>query len=104
MKEVERMKPLIVEDTPKVTVLMAVYNGEIYLREAIHSILGQTFQDFEFLVINDGSTDRTQEIIEGFSSADDRIRAIHQEHAGLVPSLNKGSAGGERAVHRSNGC
>lgn len=50
-------------EMPKVSVLMAVYNGDRYLREAIDSILGQTFQDFEFLIINDGSTDRTREVI-----------------------------------------
>ena len=44
---------------PKVTVLMSVYNGEKYLREAIESILNQTYKDFEFLIINDGSTDST---------------------------------------------
>lgn len=46
--------------SPTVTVLMSVYNGEKYLREAIDSILNQTFKDFEFLIINDGSTDRNQ--------------------------------------------
>ncbi|MDH4130025.1 MAG: glycosyltransferase, partial [Spirochaetota bacterium] len=63
--------------SPKVTVLMPVYNGEKYLREAIESILNQTFKDFEFLIINDGSTDKSVEIIESFK--DTRIRLVHNE-------------------------
>ncbi len=74
---------------PKVTVLMSVYNGEKYLQEAIDSILGQTFKDFEFLIINDGSTDKTAEILESYN--DPRIRIINNEkNIGLTKSLNKG--------------
>ncbi len=74
---------------PKVTVLMPVYNGEKYLRKAIESILNQTFKDFEFLIINDGSTDRTKEII--LSYRDQRIVYLeNEENIGLTKSLNKG--------------
>ncbi|MBW1897872.1 MAG: glycosyltransferase [Deltaproteobacteria bacterium] len=74
---------------PKVTVLMPVYNGENYLREAIHSILIQTFTDFEFLIINDGSTDRSVEIIESF--ADSRLILINNEKKlKLIETLNRG--------------
>jgi len=74
---------------PKVTVLMSVYNGEKYLREAIESILNQTFKDFEFLIINDGSTDRTAEILQSYD--DPRIKIINNEkNIGLTKSLNKG--------------
>lgn len=73
----------------KVTVLMSVYNGEKYLREAIDSILNQTFRNFEFLIINDGSTDRTAEILESYN--DPRIKIINNErNMGLTKSLNKG--------------
>jgi len=73
----------------KVTVLMSVYNGEKYLREAIDSILNQTFRDFEFLIINDGSTDRTMEILRSYH--DRRIKIINNErNMGLTKSLNKG--------------
>ena len=76
-------------NNPKVTVLMPVYNGEKYLREAIDSILNQTFTDFEFLIINDGSTDSSVEIINSYD--DSRIRLIHNEkNLKLVASLNKG--------------
>jgi len=74
---------------PKVTVLMPVYNGEKYLAEAIDSILGQTFTDFEFLIINDASKDRTVEIIESYK--DERIRLVHnEENLKLIATLNKG--------------
>ena len=51
------------EKKPLVSILMAVYNGEKYMREAIESMLNQTYTNFEFLIINDGSTDTTEEII-----------------------------------------
>ena len=74
---------------PKVTVLMSVYNGGKYLREAIESILNQTFKDFEFLIIDDGSTDRTPEILQSYD--DPRIKIINNErNIGLTKSLNKG--------------
>jgi len=72
-----------------VTVLMSVYNGEKYLCEAVDSILNQTFKDFEFLIINDGSTDGTAEIIKSYQ--DSRIKIINNEkNIGLTKSLNKG--------------
>jgi glycosyltransferase involved in cell wall biosynthesis len=75
---------------PKVTVLMAVYNGERYLREAIDSILRQTFTEFEFLVVNDGSKDGSRDIV--LSYADDRrVRLVdNPANMGLTRSLNRG--------------
>ena len=73
---------------PKVTVLMPVYNGEKYLVEAVESILNQTFRDFEFIIINDGSTDSTREILESYH--DPRIVLVQQENRGLIPTLNRG--------------
>ncbi len=73
----------------RITVIMSVYNGEKYLREAIDSILGQTFKDFEFLIIDDGSTDSSVEIIRSYT--DPRIRLIQNgKNIGLTRSLNKG--------------
>ena len=57
---------------PEITVLMPVRNGERYIKESIDSVLNQTLTDFEFLIIDDGSTDRTVEIIQGYT--DKRIR------------------------------
>ena len=74
---------------PKVTVLMSVYNGEKYLEEAVNSILNQTFEDFEFLIINDGSTDRTLSKLKNYS--DSRIKILNNEkNLGLTRSLNIG--------------
>lgn len=74
---------------PKVTVLMPVYNGEKYLKEAITSILSQTFNDFEFLIIDDGSTDSSVDIINSYS--DYRINLVrNSQNHGLIYTLNKG--------------
>lgn len=74
---------------PKITVLMPVYNGERYLKQAIKSILDQTFTDFEFLIINDGSTDKTVKIVKLFN--DSRIRLInHRKNKGITRRLNEG--------------
>lgn len=69
---------------------MSVYNGEKYLREAIESILNQTFRDFEFIIVNDGSTDKTEDILDECAKKDSRIRIIKNEkNIGLTKSLNK---------------
>ncbi|MBC3539272.1 glycosyltransferase family 2 protein [Rufibacter sediminis] len=74
---------------PKITVLMPVYNSEKFLREAMDSILQQTFRDFEFLIIDDGSTDRSVEIIQSYT--DPRISFYQNEqNLGISPTLNKG--------------
>ncbi len=74
---------------PKVTVLMPVYNAKIYLREAIDSILNQTFRDFEFLIINDASTDSSKNII--LSYKDSRIRYFeNKKNLGVARTLNRG--------------
>lgn len=74
---------------PKITVLMPVYNGEKFLRDAIESILNQTFQDFEFLIIDDGSTDASVDIIKSYD--DPRIRLItNGKNLNLINTLNKG--------------
>jgi glycosyltransferase involved in cell wall biosynthesis len=74
--------------TPRVTVLMSAYNSESYIRQAIESILAQTYTNFEFLIINDGSTDSTLKHIKAFK--DTRIRLISRKNKGLVASLNEG--------------
>lgn len=74
-------------NNPKVSVIMSVYNGEKYLREAIDSILSQTFNDFEFIIINDGSTDNSKNILDSYS--DGRMRIFHNSNKGLIGSLNE---------------
>jgi glycosyltransferase involved in cell wall biosynthesis len=73
---------------PKVSVIMSVYNCEKYVKHAVESILAQTFTDFEFIIINDGSTDRTPVILQAYN--DPRIRIIQQSNSGLTKSLNRG--------------
>jgi len=76
---------------PEITVLMSVYNEEKFLCESIESILGQTFLDFEFLIINDGSSDKSPTIIQSYQKQDSRIRIIHNpDNIGLTQSLNAG--------------
>ena len=60
----------------KLSVIMPVYNAEMYLDQSIQSILNQTFRDFEFIILNDGSTDRSLEIIEKYRNIDNRIVLI----------------------------
>lgn len=75
--------------SPRLSVIMPVYNAEKYLREAIDSILNQTFSDFEFLIFNDGSTDNSSEIIK--SIKDDRIKFFdYKNNSGYVKHLNNG--------------
>lgn len=74
--------------TPPITVLMSVFNGSDYLSIAVESILNQSFTDFEFLIIDDGSSEPVLDDI--LSYGDDRIRTIRQENMGLTKSLNTG--------------
>lgn len=69
---------------------MSAYNGERYLKEAVESILNQTFLDFEFIIINDGSTDSTATILAHYQQKDARVRLYNQENQGLIASLNRG--------------
>ena len=72
----------------KVSVLMPVYNAELYLAEAIESILSQNYEDWELIILNDGSTDRSEEIV--LSYQDDRIKyAKNTENRGLIYTRNK---------------
>lgn len=75
---------------PVVSVVMAVYNGENYLHESISSVLNQTFRNFEFIIVNDGSTDNTLEIIKSYIRNDNRIVLIDQDNKGLTHSLVRG--------------
>lgn len=75
----------------KVTVLMPVYNGEQFLPETIESVQAQTFTDWEFLILDDGSTDRSAEIVRRYAEQDARIRFVQNEHnMGVARTLNRG--------------
>jgi glycosyltransferase involved in cell wall biosynthesis len=74
--------------TRTLAVVMAVKNGADCVSKAVESVLGQSFRDFEFVVVNDGSTDDTGAILDRYAAADPRVRVIHQPNQGLGPSLN----------------
>ena len=75
---------------PKISLIMSVYNGEDYLSEAIESVLNQTFKDFELIIINDCSTDKTHEILKRFEELDKRVKVHTNEvNLRLPSSLNK---------------
>lgn len=73
---------------PPLSVVMSVYNDEAFVGQAIDSILGQTFGDFEFLIIDDRSTDRSAEVIAERAASDSRIRILPSPSKGRVPALN----------------
>jgi glycosyltransferase involved in cell wall biosynthesis len=73
--------------TPTISVLLPVYNGQAYLRQAIDSILNQSYQDFELVIVNDGSSDSSVDIVSSYS--DERIVLINQENVGLPGALNR---------------
>lgn len=81
--------PLLI-DPPAITVLMSVYNGEQWLQEAIESVLNQTFRDFEFIIVDDGSTDNSAVIINRMRVLDSRIVTVSKQNTGLSDSLNYG--------------
>jgi glycosyltransferase involved in cell wall biosynthesis len=77
---------------PAVSVVMPVRNGGPYLAEAVESILGQDFRDFEFVIVDDGSTDDTPRQLEAYAARDGRIRVFRQNGLGIVGALNRGMA------------
>ena len=77
--------------SPRISVLMPAYNSEQYVAESIESILNQTFTDFEFIIINDGSTDNTAKIIDEYAKRDERIKFVNNsKNKGLIGVLNEG--------------
>ncbi len=75
---------------PRISVVMSVFNSEAHLRESVESVLGQTLTDFEFIIVNDGSTDGSTEMLNKFAAADARVRIVLQENTGLTRALITG--------------
>ena len=75
---------------PKLSVIVPVYNTEKYLRECLDSILAQAFTDFEFILVNDGSTDKSGDICDAYGQVDSRVRVIHQENGGVTAARKRG--------------
>jgi glycosyltransferase involved in cell wall biosynthesis len=74
------------QSRPLVSIYMGAYNAQSYIRQAIESVLSQTFRDFELIVVDDGSTDRTVDVVESFK--DSRIRLLRQEHKNFAVAMN----------------
>lgn len=75
---------------PQFSIIMAVYNNEKYFPIAVESVLTQDYKDFELIIVDDGSTDRTSEIADLFAKEDQRVRVIHQENQWIFSSYNNG--------------
>lgn len=73
-----------------ITVLMPVFNGERYIKRALESLAVQTYKDFEIIAVDDGSTDRSADILHSFASHDRRLTVIRQANGGIVSALNRG--------------
>ena len=89
------------ETTPKISVIVPVYKAEAYLHRCVDSILAQTFQDFEVLLIDDGSPDRSGEICDEYARKDRRVRVFHKENGGVSSARQCGMdhAQGEYTIH-----
>ena len=75
---------------PSISVVMPVFNNEKYLKESIESVLNQTYHNYEFIIVNDGSTDSSEKIIKNYQKQDDRIILLTQDNQGITKSLNRG--------------
>lgn len=78
--------------TPKVSVLMTAYNSEAFIAETIESVLAQTMQDFEFIIVDDGSTDQSLAIIRKYAAKDARIKVVSRPNTGIPKAANDGLA------------
>ena len=73
---------------PKVSIIMPVYNAEKYVSEAIESVRNQSYENWELIIVDDGSTDRSPEIIDAYSRKDPRIKSLHQKKQGVSMARN----------------
>ena len=85
-----REEETVLSKTPAISVVMSVCNGSAYLPQAVESILAQSWCDFEFIIIDDGSTDGTLDILRTYESKDTRIHVVSRENTGLTRALNEG--------------
>lgn len=86
----DEASPQAGQDRPKVSVLMSVYNDERFVGRAIESVLAQSYQDFELVIVDDGSTDGTPQILARYAQGDRRIRVLSQANAGTTAAANLG--------------
>ena len=86
---------------PKISIIVPVYKAETYLHRCVDSILAQTFTDWELLLIDDGSPDRSGEICDEYAKKDSRVRVIHKENGGVSSARQRGldESIGEYTIH-----
>ena len=75
---------------PKVSVIVPVYNAENVIERCVNSILNQEFKDLELILIDDGSKDRSAELLDGFAANDERVKVIHKPNSGVSDTRNRG--------------
>lgn len=78
------------EKYPLISIITAVYNNERYIRNVAESVLNQDFKDIEYIIVDDGSTDKTPQIIDEIASKDARVKVIHQKNQWIFASYNNG--------------
>ena len=78
----------MIKDNKKISCLMSIYNGENYLEKSVESILNQTYDNFEFLIINDGSNDNTDTILKDLKAIDSRIKVFDNNEFGSYKVTN----------------
>lgn len=86
-----------------ITVAVPIYNMEQYLHRSVPALLSQTYSDFEILLVDDGSTDRSLEICEQYAESDPRIRVFHQKNGGPSSARNRGIENARGGVHHVRG-
>lgn len=100
MKTMDKRENTNYAASPAVSVIVPVYKAEKYLHKCVDSLLAQTFTDFEVLLVDDGSPDRSGEICDGYAARDSRVRVFHKENGGVSSARNMGldNARGEYIV------
>lgn len=81
---------LLGSDCVKLSIIIPVYNVRQWLEETVNSVLNQTFRDFELILVDDGATDGSGALCDAFAAADNRVKVIHQENAGVSAARNAG--------------
>lgn len=101
MKTMDKRENTNYAASPAVSVIVPVYKAEKYLHKCVDSLLAQTFTDFEVLLVDDGSPDRSGEICDGYAARDSRVRVFHKENGGVSSARQCGidNARGEYTIH-----
>ena len=80
-------------NTPLISIVIPVYNVKKYLRQCVDSVLNQTYNNLQVILVDDGSTDGSSDICDEYKQKDDRVKVIHQKNMGKSGARNRGIAG-----------